>query len=217
MTDLENNEREESLDLSWVEEEEKYLDPKNYEMCQLESIPVWYVYVSSKMVVEKREIETVKLDVSDNLYSVLDKDVLLQLVQSHKHNHKYKLMDIQLFHLPLNNENVQAFSSQTFSSQTSFSSQTNPTLTANTYLKPINVLNNVSIEPTIRLLHEISAIYIFYKECEQENIVQIKSILKSSGGNGGITKKVRILCDNTELVSVPKQVVMRRKLTRKKR
>ena len=206
MTDLENNEREELLDLSWVEEEEKYLDSKNYEMCQLESIPVWYVYVSSKMVVEKREIETVKLDVSDNLYSVLDKDVLLQLVQSHKHNHKYKLMDIQLFHLPLNNENVQAFSSQT-----------NPTLTANTYLKPINVLNNVSIEPTIRLLHEISAIYIFYKECEQENIFQIKSILKSSGGNGGITKKVRILCDNTELVSVPKQVVMRRKLTRKKR
>jgi hypothetical protein len=206
MTDLENNEREELLDLSWVEEEEKYLDSKNYEMCQLESIPVWYVYVSSKMVVEKREIETVKLDVSDNLYSVLDKDVLLQLVQSHKHNHKYKLMDIQLFHLPLNNENVQAFSSQT-----------NPTLTANTYLKPINVLNNVSIEPTIRLLHEISAIYIFYKECEQENIVQIKSILKSSGGNGGITKKVRILCDNTDLVSVPKQVVMRRKLTRKKR
>lgn len=210
MTDLENNEREESLDLSWVEEEEKYLDSRNYEVYKLESISVWYVYVSSKMVVEKREIETVKLDVSNDVYSVLDKDILLHLIQSHK-QHKYKLMDIQLFHLPLNNENVQ-----------SFSSQTNPTLTANTYLKPVNVLTNVSIEPTIRLLHEISAIYIFYKECEPENLVQIKSILKSSGGNGGITKKVRILCDDnntdTELVSVTKPAtVVRRKLTRKKR
>lgn len=209
MTDLENNEREESLDLSWVEEEEKYLDPKNYEVYKLESISVWYVYVSSKMVVEKREIETVKLDVSNNVYSVLDKDVLLHLIQSHK-QHKHKLMDIQLFHLPLNNENVQSFSSQTIQTQT-----------ANAYLKSINVLTNVSIEPTIRLLHEISAIYIFYKECEPENLVQIKSILKSSGGNAGITKKVRILCDDnntdTELVSVAKPAVVRRKLTRKKR
>lgn len=205
MTDLESMEREESLDLSWVEEEEKYLDSKNYEVCKLESISIWYVYISSKMVVENRVIDTVKLDVSD-LYSVLDKDVLLHLVQRHKQN-KYKLMDIQFFHLPLNNENVQSFSSQ-------------KTL-INTYLKPINVLTNLSIEPTIRLLHEISAVYVFYKECEHETQTHIKSILKSSGGNVGITKKVRILCDNnhidTDLVCAPKPVVVRRKLTRKKR
>jgi hypothetical protein len=208
MEDLENIQGEESLDgkesldLSWVKEEEKYLDTNNYQIRKLESLTIWYVYISSKMVVEKREIDTVNLDTSDAHVSVLDKDVLLHLVQNHKH--KYKLMDIQLFHLPLNNENIQSFSSQTIQKEI-----------ANQYFKQVNVLNNVCIEPTIVLLHEVSAIYVFYKQCEPENI-QIKSILKPMGGNSGLTKKVRIICDNENETERVKQTV-RRRLTRKKR
>jgi hypothetical protein len=187
-----------------VKEEEKYLDTTNYQIQKLEYLSIWYVYVSSKMVVENREIKTVKLDTSDSHFSVLDKDVLLQLIQTHKC--KYKLMDIQLFHLPLNNDNIQSFSSQTI--QKEISTQ---------YLKPVNVLNNVCIEPTIMLLHELSAMYVFYKECEPENNVQIKSIMKQMGGNSGITKKVRIQCDTENEPVKIKQHTIRHKLTRKTR
>lgn len=187
-------EQEEELNLSWVSKMESYLDSSNYEVKRLDKLEVCYVYLSQNMEVKKKETQLIDLQLPENMgVSVLQKDVLFELVNKHKN--QYKLFDIQLFHLPLNNENVMSFSSQPMDLNC-----------AKQYLKSVNVLNDTALEPTILLLHDVSRLYIFYKELKSIlKLVPVKSI--------GITKKVRIHIDEP----VTKHTFVKKTQTRKHR
>jgi hypothetical protein len=186
--------QEEELNLSWVSKMESYLDYSNYEVKRLDKLEVCFVYLSQNMEVNKKETQTVDLLMPESMgVSVLHKDALFELIQTHKN--QYKLFDIQLFHLPLNNENVMSFSSQPMDIKC-----------ANQYFKPVNVLNDTLIEPSILLLHDISRLYIFYKELKSIlKLVPVKSI--------GTTKKVRIQIDE----NVSKPALAKKSQTRKRR
>jgi hypothetical protein len=187
-------EQEEELNLSWVSKMESYLDSSNYEVKRLDKLEVCYVYLSHDMEVKKKETQFADLQLPEDMgVSVLCKNALFEMIQTHKN--QYKLFDIQLFHLPLNNENVMSFSSQPMNLNC-----------ANQYLKPVNVLNDLHLEPSILLLHDVSKLYVFYKELKSIlKLVPVKSI--------GTTKKVRIQIDE----NVSKPLISKKSQTRKRR
>lgn len=174
------------LDISWLEEEEKLLDDSNYHTQRIAQIRVVFFYLDKMKKEVHREHIIADLELSpQNNNSKMSKDTLYSLIQTHKR--QYKLLDIQCFHLPLGEDNIQAFSAS------------HPDILSSAkYLKNGTILKDFIFEPSVKLLHEYSEIYVFYVE-EDRPAVSLKSILKlhspQTSEKNIQTKKVRILAD----------------------
>lgn len=179
------------LDLSWIAEEEQLLNPDNYVVRPLERISISLIYLNTENTEIKRE--KIHLDVSlslspEHTYSILDKTKLSEIVEANRRD--YSVYDIQLFHLPLTVDNIQAFSCSEINLKLS-----------KTYLKQISLERkhtnplmepNWKLEPTVFLLHDLCELFVFYKQMPPPP-APIKSILKSAfSPQHSITKKVRI-------------------------
>lgn len=184
---METYETDDELDISWLEEEEKLLESGNYVTESLTQITVYYFYLDKNKTEVHREQKTVHLEKSPQTsFSKLNKEELFDIVNANKRA-QYKLFDIQIFHLHLGEDNIQAFSTSTPS-----------IMSATQYLKAGSVLKDVSLEPSVKLFHELSGIYVFY--IEDDKPPPLKSILKlkspQTHQKNVHTKKVRILVDD---------------------
>ena len=138
---------DDALDTSWLTEEEQYLDEANYKVKCLEQVLVYFVYFNKEGNSIHNETKTLFLDTPpEETFSKLDKTIFTKLIDEQKRP-QYQLFDIQVFHLPLVEENAQRFSASIPDVKTS-----------QQYLKPAKLDNDIVFEPTVALFHELSAL-----------------------------------------------------------
>ena len=161
----------EELDSSWIEQAE-FQD--NYQRELMKEISIFFIYIdttgSIELIIEEQEI------FEDNGIS---KEKLLQIIQSKRHRtdkygKKYRLIDLLSFHVPLEPDHLKDF----------INSEDSPS-----FLKSLPIFDNVSLEPSIFIFHDLNSLFFLFKEVEA---VHLKSILKSGVSDSRSTKKVRM-------------------------
>jgi len=183
------------LDVSWIQNKERLQTiQNNYCREPMENIDAFFLYINQNKYIEK--IISDKIPLSSNSISVLSKETILQIIQTHKHNThslgKYKLMDILLYNVDLEPENIQSYSKNE-NEQISESSSG--------FFKVIPIIDDIIIAKSIFIFHEINSIYFIFQEIDTGSKRHtIKSILKKNEnehiGSHKNTKKVRIQTAN---------------------
>jgi len=204
------------LDMSWINDHERLSAiEENYQREPMESINTFFIYINRNLYIEKIITDVQKLTLSDDkTCSYLPKDILLQIIQSRKIKtsfSKFKLTDIISYLVDLDPENIQ-----------SFSQNENP---SSTFLNviPISNTNDIKINPSIFIFHQMNAIYFLFEEVEISNHRHtLKSILKHSSASTGTiavspvsassTKKVRIELTAKEKIHLKRRNKGTRKL-----
>jgi hypothetical protein len=172
----EDSEDEEDLDTSWIENEEFR---NNYEREPLKDLVVFFVYIDKLLSIEKIIKENIEIDDCS-----ISKEKLLHLIQTKRHRtdgsvgKKYKLLDLMEFHVPLEPDELEGFVKEDSCIR---------------FLKTLPIFQEVVVEPSIFIFHDLNSLFFFFKEVENP----VKSILKSGengglGSSGRVTKKVRL-------------------------
>jgi hypothetical protein len=176
------------LDISWIEEQEKIQKiDKNYFREPMETIDVHIIYININSYIENIKREKHTLNTKDK-NTVLEKERILQIIQSKKRTtpfSKYKFMDALLYNVDLEPEQIQNYANTEDIEQTPF-------------FKPVRIMEDIIITPSIFVFHGINALYLFFKEEARTDIstVKNKSILKTDGqpiAPHKTTKKVKIV------------------------
>jgi hypothetical protein len=197
------------LDISWIKEHERLSAiHQNYLREPMESINLYFIYINRNLYIEKIIHDKQPLCLSeDKSYSYLSKEILLQIIQSRKIKtpfSKYKLTDVLSYLVNLEPDHIQYYSkNENFEEHNA------------SFLKVLNVINDIQIDPSIFIFHEMNSIYFLFQEVESMNHRHtLKSILKTGTtevSNKTNTKKVRI-----ELGSQDKNNKKKHRGTRKK-
>jgi len=211
-TDLDS---ELDLDMSWINDHERLSAiEENYQREPMESINMFFIYINRNLYIEKIITDVQKLTLSeDKSYSYLPKDILLQIIQSRKIKtpfSKFKLTDIISYLVDLDPEKIQSFSQNENLDSTFLN------------IVPITNTNDIRINPSIFIFHQMNAVYFLYEEVEiSNNRHTLKSILKSSNttlstavpdSKNTTTKKVRIELTSKENLILKKRNKGTRKL-----
>ena len=163
---------EEDLDTSWIDTAE-FQD--NYEREPMKDIGLFFIYIHHDGSIEKitKEYESVDND------GGISKERILRFIQSKRHciGKKYRLIDLLSFYVTLEPDQLNEFVQSEDRAD---------------FLKPLPIFDEVLLEPSIFIFHDLNALFFFFKEVES---FPTKSILKN--GNSGnenkrLTKKVRI-------------------------
>ena len=183
-TDIENDHYEsEDLDTSWIEKEEQMLhNYNNYIREPIKEIDMFYIYIDANNSIIKVENEIEILSEC----STISKERVLQIIQTKRHlvdnipGKKYKLIDILSFQIPLEPDNIQAFSEIH-----------NIENSASEFLKNINIFDEIVIGPAMFIFHDLTSLFFFFIESDNG----LKSILRNGDSTTRCTKKVRISND----------------------
>jgi hypothetical protein len=137
-----------------------------------------YIYVNLDSEIEKVvcENETL-LQIDSSNTCIIPKERVLQIVQNKKMLNaslKYSIETILLYNVSIEPENIQKY----VNSENSIP-----------FLKIYPIVDEILIQPSIFIFHEINCIYFIFKQIDVKPMP--KSILKP-GGNGKKTKRVRI-------------------------
>jgi hypothetical protein len=185
------------LDISWIEEQEKIQNiDKNYFREPMETIDIHIIYINTNLYIESITKERHVLTKREK-NTVLEKERILQIIQSKKKTtpfSKYKFADALLYNVELEPEQIQNYANtqdNTISSSSSSSS-------SSSFLKPVKILEDITIPHSIFVFHGINALYFFFKEEPRTDLknAKSKSILKMEGEQAAphkITKKVKIV------------------------
>jgi hypothetical protein len=206
---------ESDLDISWIKEQEKLQQiNENYFKEPMETIDMFFIYINTNDYIEKIVYGEHKLNVISNNSIIPNQDVI-QLIENNKYlaNNKYKILDILLYNVSLQPENIQ-----------SYSQNENVLDTSSKFLEPLSIINDFVIPPSIFIFHKINSLFFIFKQLEKINIPLPKPILKSYVSNINInnetnksihksTKKVRIM-DKEPIIN---KVKMNNRFTRKQK
>ena len=186
------------LDISWIKENERLQNIEtNYLPEIMENIDLFFVYINSNNYIDKiiREKYPLLVDSSNNC-SRLSKENLLKIIQTNKKLlksntiHRYKFIDILIYHIDLESEHIQ-----------NFTKNENIQEASQSFFKVLNIIDDISISPSIFIFHKTNSIFFLYQEIEtNKNRHTLKSILKKPLvvnesehiGSQKATKKVRI-------------------------
>lgn len=193
MDNLEND-----LDISWIEEHEKDLnidqllfkEPAN-------EIELCFIYINKNGIIEyfKKEKQYLRMDNDINSESndfekrMISKERVLYLIQKNKWskmndngiNKKYKLIDLLLFHIDLEPENIQIFSKM-------FDIKNN-----HDKMKSLPFFSEIVVPDSLSIFHSIHCVYFIFKEVDKE---ETKRVLKPILKKHDKTKKI---FDNDEI------------------
>lgn len=191
---------EEELDNTWVDNykinEEKYNEFYNE---QVNTIKVFFMYISNEQVVVNIKQEVLTLSVS----GVLKREQLITLIKEKQYLHKikYKLFSVVKYNIDLQPEEVDEFitvsvsdsDSNTISNSNTISvsdsdsntisvsvsdsnsnSNSNTISDSNNYTKrfliPENYINDIYFTDTISIFQDLNSLYILFKEGKSERI-----------------------------------------------
>jgi len=179
------------LDTSWINENERlYKINENVIREPMDTIPLKFVYINRNMYIDK-VIQKKQPLVKGEYGTILSKETLLQLIQTNKIKtpfSKYKLDEVLLYLVNLDPDNIQ-----------SFSKNENIDDNSKSFLNVISILNDVKVDDSIFIFHNINSIYFIFQEIESINHRHtLKSILKtavSTDNKDGVltkSKKVRM-------------------------
>jgi hypothetical protein len=169
----ENDEEEEDLDTSWIENEEFR---NSYVREPMKDLVVFFVYIDKCFSIEKIIKENIEIDDCS-----LSKEKLLHLIQTKRHRpdgsigKKYKLLDLMEFHVPLEPDELEGFVREDCVGR---------------FFKPLPIFQTINVDPSIFIFHGLNSLFFFFKEIENP----VKSILKTGENvvSGRVTKKVRL-------------------------
>jgi hypothetical protein len=191
--------QDDELDLSWLKEAEQMSKIQNESICEpMNSIMIYSIYVNKHNHIDKisQQMEPV---VSLTGGSVgIPNSILMQRVQANKSlstGIKYRLMDVLLYHVDLEPDDIHAFS-------------VSDDYDSDRFLKKCAVVNDIKIPNSIFIFHSINALYFIFQQMDNpmsgmirsEN--QLKSILKSGGGGSSNKKKTK------KVVIQPTKIIM---------
>lgn len=164
---------DDDLDLSWIQEEQSLLEgPTQSKKTNMSEIAIHCIYIGSNQDVVSHSRTICSLEMH-NTHSKLSNACLLKYIKQFQvaNGVTYKIGEMMLYHVNVDFENIQAFlscgSTGTF--------------------HPISMFEDVNVEPSLAIFHEVNEIYFMY----QENLVSILKTELTQKSNH--TKKVRIV------------------------
>ena len=174
----------ESLDTDWLDLENKIdsID-SHYIREPMTEIDVYFIYIDYNSYIEKIVCE--KETLLENCG--IDKDRLLQIIQSRRHifdpskhnNKKYKLLDLLSYNVDLEPKYIE----QDFADSADIYSQ---------FFKVLPIFDDIKVADSIFIFHEINSLFFIFKEVDSGNDKVARSILKTENSSKNITRKVRI-------------------------
>jgi hypothetical protein len=194
-------ESDEDLDTSWIDTAEF---EESYEKESMSEISMFFVYTDVNGVIENIVKEYIDIELEQIVDGAISKDQLLHIIQTKRQRQgigkKYRFMDLLLFHVPLAPGELSVF----------VKGEDKPD-----YLKRLSIFDDVVIDPSIFIFHDLNGLFFVFKEIDQ---TVVKSILKNSADYGGrATKKCRL--DPNEYIEKKrksmKRMMQRAKMTRK--
>jgi len=188
--------QDDELDLSWVKEAEQMSKIQNESICEpMDSIMIYSIYVNKHNHIDKvsQQMEPVVYLTSGSVG--IPNSILMQRVQANKSlstGIKYRLMDVLLYHVDLEPEDIHAFS-------------VSDDYDSDRFLKKCAVVNDIKIPNSIFIFHSINALYFIFQQMDNpisgmirsEN--QLKSILKT-GGSSNKKKTKKVLIQPTKII-----------------
>ena len=156
------------LDISWIHQHEKENSiDKNYCREPMNEITTYCVYINKELEIEKVTTEKMLIE-----GGVLSKERVLHFIQGKKNSFsetKYRLLDMLLYNVELEPENIQSYSISD-----NFHDLSKP------FLKVLPVFDNVAIPDSIFIFHSLNTLYFLFKEIERSPIEILKPILKKN-------------------------------------
>ena len=170
---------DDDLDLSWIQEEQTLLEgPTQSKKINMSEIALHCIYVGSNQDIVSHSLTKCSLEIRDT-HSTLPNECLLKYIKQFQvaNGITYKIGEMMLYHVNVDFENLQVFLS--CGSIGTF--------------HPISMFEDVKIEPSLAIFHEVNEIYFIYQE-KSVGSVNLVSILKNElTQKSNHTKKVRII------------------------
>jgi hypothetical protein len=147
--------------MSWVLDEEKLLNIKEcYSREKFPSISAHYIYINDNDCIDNIKCEEVYFnwDISKNI-GIIPSNILLKLIEGKKTcgNNKYNFEEGSLFNLTLEPDYIQ-----------SYSETNNIENDGARFLKPFTVIDDLHLEPTIFIFHELNSLYFIFRQTEKK-------------------------------------------------
>lgn len=157
--------------MSWIDEEERLLEIQDHcDREEMESIKCYFIYVNSNGYIQSITTDNIELTYNrEKNISLIPKNKLLNIIQKQKidfKNSKYIYKDACSFIVNLDPEDIKEFSTSL-----------NLTSYNNKFTKKIPLMDDVIIDPSIFIFHDINSLYFFFEEIEKDPITP-KPILK---------------------------------------
>jgi len=186
-----NVDTESVMDTTWIQEYDSLQSISTTPVRELmKSIGAYFVYINPNDYIENILFETINLEFNidfDSKFSIITKEAVLKIIQSKKKvlDLKYKLVDILSFVVDVEPENIQSFNKTDLDD-------------SKTFLKNVPIFNDIHIDKSIFVFHNINSLFFFFKESENHlRRFTLKSILKKDSfhaiDNNTTSKKVRIV------------------------
>jgi hypothetical protein len=157
--------------MSWIEKEEKLLRVQEKFLREpMESIKCVFLFMNPNKYIEQIADEYV--DLYDGK---LSKERVLRLVEEKrrpKPDVKYMFVDAWTFIVDLEPEHVQSYSQMNVLPR---------------FLTPIQILDDITIAPSIFIFHDLNAVYFLFQEVER---APAKSAIRNKATGNKITKRV---------------------------
>lgn len=180
---------DDNLDMNWIDQEEKKIT-MNYGFIRepMKKIRINYVYIHDDSI---HNIETEEYPLMDETNSgsnqIIPNEHIIHLIESHKNkgNVKHKIVDMLLFNVALESVDIQKY----IHGEEKYNSK---------FLKTVSVSQDIVIEPSIFIFHNINTIYMFFKEIEKTRWLKtaitnkLRPILKSGRDMRKTKKRVCI-------------------------
>ena len=178
--------------MNWIKEEDILLNIKEPLLkTPMKSIVCYFVFVNIKEHIEKVAKETLLL--SEDSCQTINKSKVLQIIQQQKtvfKDNKYIYKDAFLHLVDLDHDDLQPFNNEfdtLYSDSDSGSEDDNDSvreeITENQekiikrFFKPLPLLEDIKIQPSLSIFHKLNCLYFFFHEHEKK-VFAPKPILK---------------------------------------
>lgn len=175
----------EPLDMSWIEKQERILE-SDYVKEPVTSISCHVIYINQNDYIEAVEKTTVNLAANLAPGSRLTQEQLLYYIEKYKKRtpfSKYVLADILVFHVDLEPEHIQDFSSYTDEEIQAYSSK---------LFKKASPYLPIQLPDSLPPFHDLHSIYFVYKETPlYKKTYALETAMKQDDGPKKKTKGVQ--------------------------
>ena len=194
------------LDTSWLKEEELLENITNqHEKEPLTNTRLNTIFIREEpndLTIEKVTTEIITLEQSNKKgQTILPKEQLLKIIQT-KRTDQYKLMDILVYHVAMDHDNIHTVANLE-----------NPQ--NNTFMKTLPIIDDIIFDDTLFIFHKLTTIYLFLRSYPDEE-KPLKSILKtanvSTNLNANLSSSVNKTKKKVQLVIPKKQGITKKNL-----
>lgn len=143
-------------EFDWITEHIKLnkMDHKYFRE-QMKKINIFFVYINGEL-----DIKNVVNEPYDLVNGIISKDELFLLIEKRRKIGylKYKIMDIILYNINIETENIQKY----------IQTNNNDMI----FMKVLPLVNEIVIEPSLKVFHSLNSLYFIFKETMNDNNIK---------------------------------------------